>query len=527
MRYCPACGSRFSNDVRFCPHDGQPLEEMGEAQVQEDDLVGQVVDGRYRLDHVLGEGGMGVVYHATHTALNKGMALKVLRGDMARDETVVQRFVQEAQASSAIGHPNIIDITDFGRLPDGSAYFVMELLEGESLTDRIVRGALPPEEASDIAFQIASALGAAHARGIIHRDLKPDNVQLIARGGSDRFVKVLDFGIAKVGGANSKLTRTGTVFGTPHYMSPEQASGQSVDSRADVYALGVILFEMMTGRVPFDGDTFMGILSKHMFEPPPRPSDVVDQDFGGLEPIVMRALAKKPEDRYASMEDLTVDLETVRTGGAVAYPVSGAATPPNLGGMAAAELPSSRTPLLVLAAVVALLCAGGIAGAIAAIQDEPTERAANLAMSPGTPEPAAAVGEPEVPEPEPEPPAETQRPEPEMVEIATQPAGADVVVDGALVGNTPLRLERPAESKRVEIRMPGYETRVVSLSPISGERIFATLDEARRTRPHRMRPRMVAPTEVDPTPTPTMPMTTMSMSTRMSVRSEVVDPWAE
>ncbi|MEM1414713.1 MAG: protein kinase, partial [Myxococcota bacterium] len=268
MRVCPRCGARYTGEARFCSHDGEPTQELLPSDTG-DPLLGTVVDGRYRIDARLGEGGMGVVYGVTHVSLGKRFALKVLRRDYARDETVVERFVREARAASSIGHPSIVDIHDFGRLPDASTYFVMELLEGETLTARIRRGALAPEETLHVVRQIASALSAAHASGIVHRDLKPDNVHLVTRGDDALTVKVLDFGIAKVGGAHGKLTRTGTVFGTPYYMSPEQAAGQSVDGRTDVYALGVIAFEMLTGHVPFDGDTFMGILSKQMFEAPP------------------------------------------------------------------------------------------------------------------------------------------------------------------------------------------------------------------------------------------------------------------
>ena len=183
MRFCSACGSRFSSDTRYCPIDGTPTIERAEEGPRVDPLIGRVLDGRYRVDRAIGEGGMGIVYLATHVALQKRMALKVLRGDMARDQDVVQRFVQEAQASSAIGHPNIIDISDFGRLPDNSVFFVMEMLEGEPLTDRIARSkGLAVRESVVILEQIASALSSAHAAGIVHRDLKPDNIFLIQRG---------------------------------------------------------------------------------------------------------------------------------------------------------------------------------------------------------------------------------------------------------------------------------------------------------------------------------------------------------
>ncbi|MBC7173945.1 MAG: serine/threonine protein kinase, partial [Polyangiaceae bacterium] len=339
MRFCPTCGSRFSNDVRFCPHDGQPVEDLEEATaVTPDPWIGRVVDGRYRVDRILGEGGMGVVYLVVHVGLNKRMAMKVLREELACDPEVVQRFVQEAQTSTSMGHPNIIDVSDFGRMPDGAVYFVMEYLEGESLTQRIERkGPLSVLEAVEIAEQIASALGAAHAHGVIHRDLKPDNVFLIRRGDRDDFVKVLDFGIAKVGGAPSKLTRTGMVFGTPHYMSPEQAAGQVVDGRADVYALGVILYEMFTGVVPFDAETFMGVLTKQMFEEPiPPTARGASAEMGNLEPVVLRALAKRPESRYQTMDALLRDIDTVRRGGTIALTSSiappGRIGPPTAGG---------------------------------------------------------------------------------------------------------------------------------------------------------------------------------------------------
>jgi serine/threonine-protein kinase len=225
--------------------------------------------------------------------------------------------MQEAQSATSIGHENIIDISDFGRLPDGTVYFVMEYLNGTALNGLIKRGgSIPVAQAVSILKQIASALGAAHQRGIVHRDLKPDNIYLVKRGEDDNFVKVLDFGIAKVGGASNKLTRTGMVFGTPHYMSPEQAAGQSVDARTDIYALGVIMYEMFTGRVPFDADTFMAVLTKHMFEKPsPMTSPNAERQLGALEQITLRALEKKPENRYQTMHELIEDLDRFLGGG--------------------------------------------------------------------------------------------------------------------------------------------------------------------------------------------------------------------
>ncbi|MBN8609357.1 MAG: protein kinase, partial [Deltaproteobacteria bacterium] len=330
MRICSQCGTRFSEPVAFCPHDGTPTQEAHE-EPPKDPYIGRVVDGRYRVESVLGEGGMGIVYLIAHAVLGKRMALKLLRGDMSRDAEVVQRFIQEAQSATQIGHPNIIDISDFGKMPDGTAYFVMEYLDGLSLTDIIARGgSIPTQRALHIIRQIASALDAAHERGIVHRDMKPDNIFVVKQGADDSFVKVLDFGIAKVGGASSKLTKTGMIFGTPHYMSPEQAAGQTVDRRTDIYALGVIMYEMFAGRVPFDGDTFMGILSKHMFQDPIPPSQAKGVGLGAIEDVILKALSKKVETRYQTMSEMIADLDKVQSGGSISIGRGGIAPPGNL-----------------------------------------------------------------------------------------------------------------------------------------------------------------------------------------------------
>jgi len=289
------------------PHSGVSKASEG--------LLGQTIDQRYRVEALLGEGGMGLVYRVTHTRLNKPLAIKVLRRENTRDPEVLARFRREAESASAIGNQHIVDINDFGTLADGSTYFVMECLEGLDLIDAIdVAQRMPEDRAIHIAAQVCRALGAAHDGGIIHRDLKPENVFLIRRNDTEDFVKVLDFGIAKVANGPKRLTRAGEVLGTPHYMSPEQCEGDDVDHRTDIYALGVLLYEMVTGHVPHDADTMMGILTKHMYEDPVPPKIRVPQISLELEQVIMRCLEKKADQRYQTMHEIEADLRRVHTG---------------------------------------------------------------------------------------------------------------------------------------------------------------------------------------------------------------------
>ncbi len=316
VRRCPACQQHFSSDARFCPFDGEPLVEAAEYDPTSDPLIGSIVDHRYEIKHVLGEGGMGIVYGVRHVTLGKAFALKALRADLSRDGEIAERFIGEARTAATISHPGLVEITDFGTMADGRPYFVMELLDGQPLSWFIHDGgAIPAARAVGIVRQVAEAVGAAHRMQVVHRDLKPDNVYVMAdRTGADR-VKVLDFGLAKVMGGGRR-TRDGVVFGTPHYMSPEQAAGEEVDHRADIYSLGIVLYELLTGRVPFEADSFMGVLSKHIYMQPTPPSQVVSPapDVGALESVVLRCLEKKREDRYQSFDEFLLDLDRAVAG---------------------------------------------------------------------------------------------------------------------------------------------------------------------------------------------------------------------
>jgi serine/threonine-protein kinase len=283
-----------------------------------DPYIGTTFDHRYKIERLLGEGGMGYVYLARHKVIDKKVAVKVLRSEMARDREILERFLQEARAASSIGNPHIIDISDFGDLPDGSTYFVMEFLDGRSLiqlTEKSKR--LGAELITKIAIQMANGLAAAHERSIIHRDLKPENVFIIQRGVDKEFVKILDFGIAKVANdGENKLTRAGAVFGTPHYMSPEQAAGAPLDHRTDIYSLGVMLYEMASGQLPFVADNFMGILSQHMYQPP-APFGTMNLDPPvppGLEAIIFKCISKQPDQRYPDMDAVAADLKRFQDG---------------------------------------------------------------------------------------------------------------------------------------------------------------------------------------------------------------------
>lgn len=280
-------------------------------QEADDALVGATLDGRYRVLKRIGEGGMGTVYRGEHMLMGKPVAIKFLHTEMLKSQEFVQRFEREARSVSRLSHPHILQVTDFGRFENNTFYLVMELIEGEVLADILYRERRFSEErALTIIAQILEALEHAHSRGVIHRDLKPENIMLLSSVSRDHdFVKLLDFGIAKVqhgeGTVSPKLTQEGLVFGTPDYMSPEQALGEEVDARTDIYACGVLLFEMLTGFKPFQADVPMRVITLKINHDPPRMKEKVNVDLPHemLEDIVAKALARNVNARFQSASE--------------------------------------------------------------------------------------------------------------------------------------------------------------------------------------------------------------------------------
>ncbi|MDP2605715.1 MAG: protein kinase [Deltaproteobacteria bacterium] len=305
MKSCPICEKSYDDLAEVCPVDGAILTEVGATQ---DKFIGKVIKGRYRVVKRLGAGGMGTVYLAEQLSIGRNVALKVLHGEFARDEEFIKRFRQEARLAATLSHRNVITVHDFDQADDGSLFIAMEHVEGRNLKELVQEGPLDVERTLRLGIQIAEGLAAAHRAGVIHRDIKPENIMLVA--GTDE-IKLMDFGIARLRetGTMTRLTRTGIIMGTPAYMAPEQIEGQEVSEKTDIYAFGIVLYEMLTGVVPFTAPTPSAVLIKHLKEQPLPLRELRKNIPSSVERVVMQALEKEPEKRPRSLTEVGKELE--------------------------------------------------------------------------------------------------------------------------------------------------------------------------------------------------------------------------
>lgn len=303
MLHCPTCGRQDSHGLKTCPADGASLVEDATSPTKHDDPhIGHTLDDKYRLDERLDEGGMGTVYRGTHLLIDRPVAIKVLNSRYVHDKAAQERFRREARTAGRVRHDNAVAVTDFGRTADGLFYVVMELLDGRSLQDVLARESpLDTARAVAVMLQISAAVASAHEEGVIHRDLKPGNIFVVQRAHAPTMIKVLDFGIAEwVGGdglATKQSTSTGIMAGTPRYMSPEQSDGAELTPASDVYSLGIILYEMLTGTTPFSGASPSTFAAKHTYELPRSPREFVSTIPAELEAVVLHALEKNADQR--------------------------------------------------------------------------------------------------------------------------------------------------------------------------------------------------------------------------------------
>ncbi len=465
-------------------------------------LVNQTV-GNYRVLRLLGEGGMGVVYLAQHPVIGRKVAIKLLHAALARDPDIVSRFFNEARAIHMIAHENIVEILDFGQTADGQPYFIMEHLEGESLSEAVGRGPMPIDQVEAIGVQMCRALGAAHAKGIVHRDLKPHNVQLARKTDetgldSSLQVKILDFGVAKIlatpDGAQSVKTRTGSLMGTPLYMSPEQCKGAGVlDHRTDIYSLGVMLFEMIAGRPPFTAEGVGELFAKHMLEEPPSLLQLAPATPPHMAAATMKALAKEPGDRFQSMDEFRKALV-----GEVKLPAFPAQ--PGMrrseGGSAHASSPRAATTLssasselddaaMTPARTRNLAIAGGaaVAAVLLVVLLSPKKHATApqpiAATSPARePAPAAPVQAPEM-----VPASSDTKSDAKLVTIRFEadPPGAHVLdeKDGKDLGAVPIEVQLPkgGEPSKYKLRLAGYREVPVTATPTADRTMHVVLDK--------------------------------------------------
>ncbi|MBI2893522.1 MAG: protein kinase [Deltaproteobacteria bacterium] len=334
MKLCPTCRSEYDDSASYCPEDGGLLTSTT------DPLIGRTIANRYRIMQKIGIGGMSAVYLARHALIDRFNAIKFLRRDLAAEQVHRDRFLREAKAVNRINHPNIVEITDYGETEDGLVYLVMEYVPGDALATVMAKGTLPALRAIQICQQIAGALGRAHQMGVIHRDLKPENILLVGKEEGRDVIKILDFGVAKLVDAPT-ITGTDQVFGTPGYIAPEMVAGEPMDGRSDLYGLGVMLYEMICGALPYDWKYPGDLLVKRLSEDPVPPTERDPTFPRALEKVVLKALSRQPSARHRDAFHMLEELEAVlqelpRAGDAWSW---GGAQPPVSGDATTAELP--------------------------------------------------------------------------------------------------------------------------------------------------------------------------------------------
>ena len=471
--FCPQCSSPNPKDTVFCGKCGTRLVHDSPETPASDPLIGTFVGDRFLVHDKLGEGGMGVVYRAEQTAIKREVALKVLHSNLTQDESLFARFQNEAAACSRLNHPNTITIYDFGKTSQSSLYIAMEFIRGISLDDEIQnKGAMDVARACHIAIQVCGSLEDAHNNSIIHRDLKPENVMLCERAGETDVVKVLDFGIAKIMEDESQdqrkaLTKTGMVFGTPQYMSPEQIRGEKVDNRTDIYSLGVMLYQMLTGALPFTAETPMGLLTKHLMDtPPPLEPHGVPAPVAAA---VMASLEKEASARPQSMRDFGRMLSDAAgiARGTVQQVAAGpsATTVPQTAVVAptskkrpdssAASAPEKKPFPVIFAVIAAVVLAGGGATAWYFTAGPGGTSGAPTSIQATAVPPQIPAGVPQVPTSIPSAPAPAAvvptpepLPAPDVTENAATPSTAPAKNrSGKNSGSTPKKPDKPNDDK--------------------------------------------------------------------------------
>jgi tRNA A-37 threonylcarbamoyl transferase component Bud32 len=446
---------------------------------------GQVIGERYRVVDKLAEGGMGEVYKGEHIELGKTVAIKVMRRELSNDPEFAERFKREAIAATRIGHPNIVDVADFGQTVDGRFYFVMEFLAGKTLTDVLREsGALPAPRALGIMLQMCRALEAAHQLGIVHRDLKPENVMLLDRGGQPDFVKVVDFGVAKVADpSRTGRTSVGLVVGTPQYMSPEQASGLALDARTDIYSAGLMLYEMLAGLPPFVAETPSLIMAAHITReaPPLAPAPNAGDVPESLRGLVMKMLSKAPAGRPPSMAAVISDLELAQAELTGAIAGTRRVLQLNTGMRVASLASSNRRPVLIVSGLAAAVGIG--IGAFFFVRGPPDAAPLVVPVPVVVPEPKAELQtKPASATPEQAPPIEEMA----KVTVTTTPGDAEVLRDGAFVGRTPAILKwKKGEKAELRIMLKGYLDWKQTVAPEKDLALPITLTKASSAKPKR------------------------------------------